>query len=48
MTLVPTQCEDLATQVNQILELLNKNQNLRAHQETTQLQILTLTKLINL
>ncbi|BAQ60687.1 hypothetical protein GM3708_1093 [Geminocystis sp. NIES-3708] len=39
MTKIPPQCENLASQVNQILELIKKNSELRVHQETSKLEI---------
>lgn len=38
MTKIHPHCENLATQVNQIIELLQKHPDLRVHQETTQLE----------
>ncbi|WP_017296306.1 dynamin family protein [Geminocystis herdmanii] len=38
MTKIHPQCADLASQVNQILELLQKNPELRSHQNTSQLE----------
>ncbi|BAQ63989.1 dynamin family protein [Geminocystis sp. NIES-3709] len=38
MTKIPPQCLNLASQVSQILELLQKNPQLRSHQDTSQLE----------
>ncbi|MBL1210894.1 dynamin-like GTPase family protein [Geminocystis sp. GBBB08] len=38
MTKIHPQCENLASQVNQILELVEKNPDLRVHQETSKLE----------
>jgi len=38
MTMIHPQCQDLASQVNQIIELLQKNPELRVHQETSSLE----------
>lgn len=39
MTKIHPQCENLASQVNQILDLVKKNSELRVHQETSKLEI---------